>query len=91
MWDSEDLGGCKGRMRLVEVYPLHRCGLCHHGSPSGAPETDNLVRNLPSEMRQTAVILLESRRLGRRFTDPWALGGASVSLQQQEPQSPPWR
>lgn len=43
MWDSEDFGGCKGRMHLVEVYPLHRCGLCHHGSPSGAPETDNLV------------------------------------------------
>lgn len=44
MWDSEDLGGCKGRMYLVEVP---RCGMCHHGQPSGAPETDNLVPKLP--------------------------------------------
>lgn len=31
MWDSDDLGGWKGRTHLVEVHPLHRRGMCHHG------------------------------------------------------------
>lgn len=43
------------------------------------------------EVRMAPVILLKFRHLGSLTMDSWALGGASVSLQQQESQNQLWR